>query len=197
MEVNTNTEYSNHFHTVLHSFCHLHSLTARKLDLTMTTLFQQTVYFICGILWGCCDNNYSKTHIMLLIWSYSRKVRLCISCLVERSSGLAPFRMMAQKRVRNAFARCGTQTGGSTVHSVVAVGSEMHSRLFAACVVVTSPVGGDMSANSMAGLRPLVGCRDVRCQTTLLPSGSSPTILPLLVVADKLPHVVWELAVHS
>jgi len=106
----------------------------------------------------------------------------------------APFRMTARTRVRSAFARCGTQAGGSTVRSAVAVDSEMRSRPFARCVMVTSPVGVETSADSMAGPRPLVGCRDVRCQTTLLPSGSSPTILLLLVVADKLLLVISELA---
>ena len=76
-------------------------------------------------------------------------------------------------------------------------GSEMHSRSFAGCVVVTSQVGGEMLAGSTAVPCPLVRCRNVGCQTTLLPSGLSPTMLLLLVVTDKLLLAVLELAVHS
>jgi len=98
-------------------------------------------------------------------------------------------------------AQCGcavwNQAGGSTVRSAVAVGSEMRSRLFAGCVAATDLVGGEMLAGSTTGPRPLVRCRDVRCQTMLLPSGSSPTILLLLVVADKLLLAVSELGVPS
>ena len=113
---------------------------------------------------------------MLFIWSYIHTVSFCISCLVVCSRGLAPcapFWMTARTRVSSAFARCGTQADGSTVWS--AVGSEMRSRPFTGRVAVTSPVGAEMSANSTAGPRPLV-----RCQTTLLPPGSSLTILLLL-----------------
>jgi len=91
----------------------------------------------------------------------------------------------------------GTQADGGTVQSAVEVGSEMCSRQLAGCVVVTSLVGGEMLAGSMAGPCPLVRCRDVGCQMMLLPSGLSPTILILLVVTDKLLLVVTELAVHS
>jgi len=41
-------------------------------------------------------------------------------------------------------------------------------------VAVKSPVGEEMSAGSTAGPRPLVMCRDVRREATLLPFGSSP-----------------------
>ena len=76
------------------------------------------------------------------------------------------------------------------IWSDVAVGSEMRSRPFAGCVAVTSPVVGEMLAASTAGPCPLIRCRDVGCQTTLLPSGLSMTIRTPLVVADKLLHVV-------
>jgi len=90
---------------------------------------------------------------MLFIWSYNHTVRLCISCLVVCSRGLAPcapFWMTARTRVRTVLARCGTQADGSTVWSAVAVGSVMRSRPFAGCVV-TSQVSGEMTADSTAG----------------------------------------------
>jgi len=93
--------------------------------------------------------------------------------------------------------RGGTQADGGTVMSVVEVGSEMRSRRLAECVAVTSAVGRELLADSTAGPCTLLRCRDVGCQTTLLPSGLSPTILLLLVVADKLLLVVSELAVRS
>jgi len=98
-------------------------------------------------------------------------------------------------RLRGVLGRDDGRTVRSTDHlvrSAVAVGSEMRSRAFAGCVAVTNPVGGELSAGSTVGPRRLV-----RCQTTLLPSGSSPTMLLLLVVADKLLLVVSELAVRS
>jgi hypothetical protein len=53
----------------------------------------------------------------------------------------------------------------------VAVGGEMHSR---------------QVAGSAASTSPLFRCRgDVKCPTKLLPSKLLPTILLLLVVADK------------
>ena len=79
----------------------------------------------------------------------------------------------------------------------VVLGSEMHSRQFAGCVAEFSLVGGEMTAGKAAGTRPLVRCRDVKCETSLYPSGLSPTSLLLLVVADKLLPVVSELAVRS
>ena len=93
--------------------------------------------------------------------------------------------------------RGATQADGGTVQSAVEVGSEMRSRQLAGCVAVTSLVGGEMLAGDTAGPCPLVRCRDAGCQTTLLPSGLSPTILLFLVVADKLLLVVSELAVRS
>jgi len=53
--------------------------------------------------------------------------------------------------VHSAVAQCGTQAGGSTVQSVMAVGSEMRSSSFAGCVAVTSLVGGRMLTGSTAG----------------------------------------------
>ena len=90
-----------------------------------------------------------------------------------------------------------TQIDGCTVQSAVKVGSEMRSRQLAGYVAVTSPGGGDMLAFATAAHRSLVRCRDVGCQTTLLPSRLSPTILLLLIVAEKLLPVVSELAVRS
>ena len=74
-------------------------------------------------------------------------------------------------------------------------GSEMRSSTLAGCVGDSRPLVEVMLAGSAAGLCPFDRCRDVRSQTMLLLSGSSPTIL-LLLVADKLLLVVAELAVR-
>jgi len=53
-------------------------------------------------------------------------------------------------KVRRAVARCGTQTGGFTHHSAVAVDSEMRDRSCAGYVAATSLVGGRFLAGSTA-----------------------------------------------
>jgi len=92
--------------------------------------------------------------------------------------------------------RSRTQTDGGTAQLAVKVGRQMRSKQLAGCVEATSPVGGEMLASSTAGTCALVRC-DVGCQTTLLPSGLSPTIIFLLVVADKLLIVASELVFRS
>jgi len=83
----------------------------------------------------------------------------------------------------------------------VAVGSEVRRRQFAGSAADSIPISGEMRsrpvAGCVAGTRPLVSCRDVKCQTTILPFGLSPTILHLLVDEDKLLLEVSGLAVPS
>ena len=83
----------------------------------------------------------------------------------------APFRMTARTWGCSAFVLCRAQADGGTMRFAVAVSDEMHSRQVACSAASTSPT---------------FRCHgDVKCQTTLLPSELSPTILLLLVVADK------------
>jgi len=77
-------------------------------------------------------------------------------------SSLAPglHCVTARLKVRSAVVRCGTQAGGSTVWSAVAVDSEMRDRSCVGYVAATSLVSGQFLAGSMAD-RPflmLVSC---------------------------------------
>ena len=58
--------------------------------------------------------------------------------------------MTAQLIVRSAVAPCGTQAGGSTVWSAVALDSEIRKRSCAGYMAVTSLVSGRLLAGSTA-----------------------------------------------
>lgn len=130
---------------------------------------------IVGYCRIACIDNHNKTHITLfsiVLWCS------VICCLIVMNTvrwlGLAScslFCMTVRTWVHSVFAWCRDEADGGTVWSAVAVGGEMHS------IQVTG---------SAASTSPLLRCRgDVKCPTTLLPSELSPTILLLLVVADK------------
>ena len=142
----------------------------------------------CGILQDCCSDNHSKTHITLSIFvleSYSRVVcNLLLNC---------EYVTLAWPRFVCSVLRDGSDVSVQCVCAVRCVAGWAQDPRHTPVRSAQPQVAG-----CAAGTRQLIRCLgDVKCQTTLLPSGLSPTIPLLLVIADKLLIEVSELAVPS